>query len=695
MKLSRWLAIGLIAAPALAHADEGHADNVEGMTDEELLEASLEEAEVIEVDDRAPAEAASSVHFTSEDLHMRPMQSPSDVLRQVPGLSVVQHAGGGKADQYFLRGFDADHGTDVALFVDGIPVNLSSHGHGQGYADSHWIIPETIDTLDVHKGPYAARYGDFYTAGAIEMRTVEMIDRPTAWLTGGTELAGPVAGQRLSSRIVGMSTPRVGGGTALLAAEIGETDGPFIAPQGFKRGALYGKWKRTLGSGTLRTMASFYTASWHQSGQIPAGEVAAGRLDRFGSLDPTEGGNSTRASASAGYTLQRGRSRWIVDAYAVRYDLDLFSNFTLYARDTAHGDQIEQTDDRIMLGLSGGYQRSFGEDAPLQALVSVGVQSRVDDVSTGLWHSESRTRLPDCFGNMNPCNHTSSAVLDVGAYAEADVAVYKKLHFLPGLRVDQFAWDVTDLDAETQNTTMTTGGRATAAIVSPKLSTVYHATKALDVFVNAGRGFHSNDARAAVAARGNGALAAAWGGEVGARVQPSADLRASFAVWYLGLASEQVWSGDFGTTEPSDPSQRRGIDADIAWSPTDWLAFDANVAVARTTVALAPRLMGGGGVAVRRGASRASLRARGIDRRIADMATNLVADASFLLDLVVAHRVGRAEVTLTVNNLLDSVWREAQFAETSRATPMGELRDDIHFTPGMPLTALVTLAMSY
>jgi outer membrane receptor protein involved in Fe transport len=679
--------------PLAAEADEG--DHLPVITDDELLAASLADAEVIELEDRAPAEAASSVHFTTEELRQRPMQSPSDVLRQVPGLSVVQHAGGGKADQYFLRGFDADHGTDVALFVDGIPVNLTSHGHGQGYADARWIIPETIATVDVHKGPYAARYGDFYTAGAIEMRTIDDLDRPTVWLTGGTELAGPVAGQRLSSRLVGMSTPEIGGGKALIAAELGETDGPFIAKQNFKRGALYSKWQRPLGPGRLKTMASFYAASWNQSGQIPAGEVAAGRLDRFGAIDPTEGGNSTRASASVGYIVERGRARWRVDAYAVRYDLQLFSNFTLFARDTLNGDQIEQTDNRMMYGTSAVYQRSFGDSGPVQALVTTGVQGRMDDVDTSLWHTASRERLTDCFANRNPCNRTANMVVNAAAYAEADIALHDKLHFLPGLRVDQFAWRVDDLDPETMHGPMTTGGRSARGIVSPKFSTVYHASKGLNLFANAGRGFHSNDARAAVASRGAGSLAAAWGGEVGARVAPTRQLRASFAVWYLYLASEQVWSGDFGTTEPSDPSRRRGIDADIAWSPTPWLMLDANVAVARTTVVLAPRLMGGGGVSVTRGKSRASLRARGIDRRAANDDGSLIADGSFLVDLVAAHRVGRAEVTLTVNNLFDSVWREAQFAETSRATMMGELREDIHFTPGMPLTALVTLAMSY
>lgn len=697
-----WLATCLFAGAV--HADPGHEPPEDVLTDDELLAQSLAAAELIEIDDRAPSEAASSVHFSREDLRRRPAREPSDLLRQTPGLVVAQHAGGGKADQYFLRGFDADHGTDVALFVDGVPVNLSSHGHGQGYADAHWIIPETIASLDVHKGPYAARYGDYYTAGAIELRTIEDVERPTLWLTGGTELAGPVAGKRLSSRLVGLATPRLAGGASLFAAELGETDGPFISPQGFRRGAAMGTWKRRLGPGTARVASTFYVASWSQSGQIPAAEVAAGRLDRFGAIDPSEGGDSQRASLATGYVVERGPgTRWKVDAYAVRYQLQLFSNFTLFARDAMHGDQIEQTDERMLYGASGAYQTTLGDAGPVQALLTAGVQTRLDQIETGLWHTASRRRLAACFDGGNPCNRTDTSVLNAAAYVEGDIAVKNRLHILPGMRVDQFAWRVDDRDPETDATMATLGGSAARAIASPKLSIVAHATKEVHVFANGGRGFHSNDARAAVGSRGDGALAAAWGAEVGTRLLPrDGTLEASLAVWYLHLASEQVWSGDFGTTEPAGATRRHGIEAAFSWKAAPWLAVDGNVAVARakaldegTALALAPRLMGGGGVTVHRGAASASLRARGIDQRPANEDGSLTADGYLLVDVVATYPLGRAALTLTVNNLLDATWREAQFAEVSRPTPAGDAREDVHFTPGMPLTALLTVGMSY
>ena len=563
--------------------------------------------------------------------------------------------------------------------------------------------PETIATIDVHKGPYAARYGDFYTAGAIEMRTIDELDRPTLWLTGGTELAGPVAGQRLSSRLVGIGSHRIGKGKALVAAELGETDGPFITPQGYRRAAMLAKWQRAIGPGTLKAESTFYTAAWHQSGQIPAAEVAAGRLDRFGSLDPSEGGDSRRASLSVDYGVARPGAQWKVRAYAVDYRLQLFSNFTLFARDLVNGDQIEQTDDRFLTGATAAYQKTLGQTGPVQALVTAGVQTRADLVDTGLWHTAKRHRVDDCFDTMNPCNLSASTIVNLAAYSEADVALYNKLHLLPGLRVDQFIWDVEDRAADPMSgTAMASADRA---IVSPKLSAVYHASRALDVFANAGRGFHSNDARAAVAAGGDGALASAWGAEVGSRAHPTPALQASFAVWYLHLSSEQVWSGDYGTTEPSDATRRQGIDADLRWDATPWLTLDGNVSIARSSfvanrgnggaLALAPRLMGGGGVSVHQGPSQISLRARGIDRRPANEAGDLQAEGFFLLDVVASHRIGRASLTLTINNLLDATWREAQFAEESRVTPMAALTEDVHFTPGMPLTALLTLGASY
>jgi hypothetical protein len=669
------------------------------------VEPEPEPDEVIVVESRAPAESASSVHFSESELRRRPRNQPSDILRQTPGLVVAQHAGGGKSDQYFIRGFDADHGTDVAIFFDGVPVNLTSHGHGQGYADTHWLIPETIASLDVSKGPYAARYGDFYTAGAIELKTIDEVDGLRIHATAGTELGGSTKLDHATYRLVALASPKVGGGTSLLAAELGYADGPFVSPQQFRRGAMLGKWRGDVGPGELSLETTYYAARWNQSGQIPALEIAAGRLDRFGAIDPTEGGAASRSSLVLGYTVpdDRGGS-WSAAAYGVGNRLRLYSNFTLFARDPVNGDQIEQTDARLLYGVNGGYRRAqrWGD---VTAGLNAGVQVRADDAETSLWHAGRRVRLADCFGVANPCNHTDNRIRNLGAFVEEDVTINRYLQVIGGLRADQFVWDVEDLDPETMTSPETTGGTAQRAILSPKLSVIARPAERVALFVNGGLGFHSNDARAAVTRGGPGALARAYGAEVGGRVEPRPGLRASVDAWYLYLTSEQVWSGDAGGTEASDPTRRYGLDVEGSWEATSWLSLDANVALARSTLvanhgnggalALAPRVMGGGGVAVHRGTDFVSLRARGIGDRPANDDGSLTADGFFILDLVAARRFGAIEVTATVDNLLNAAWREAQFAEESRVSPTAELVEDVHVTPGMPLTAMLGACVTY
>ena len=707
-RLTAGLAPALLAASlgsAAAQATPVAPPPTSALTQAEAEAAEQSADEVIILESTAPAESASSIHFAQTELRRRPHNTPSDLLRQIPGLVVSQHAGGGKSDQYFLRGFDADHGTDVAVFVDDIPVNLTSHGHGQGYADTHWLIPETVASVDMSKGPYAARFGDFYTAGALQMRTIDEVPEGTGALqtTVGSELAGPVAAKHLASRLVGMASPQLGPGRLLVAGEVGYADGPFINPQEFRRGTALAKWRGQVGPGELRLGGTFYTADWNQSGQVPSRLVASGALDRFGSVDPSEGGSSSRYSASGGYTVgQPARGQWAVHGYALKYQLDLYSNFTLYARDPVNGDEINQTDDRGMYGGQATYQR-LHRAGKVAGLVTAGLQVRYDDTTASLWHAAKRVRLPSCFGeNLNPCNRADNQILDLAAYVEDDVSIGSRLRLLAGLRFDQYLWRVEDLDPETAMTAATLGGEARKSIVSPKLSAIIRVSDGVEAFVNGGLGFHSNDARAAVASDGEGALARAVGAETGVRVAPQAGLHASLDVWYLHLASEQVWSGDAGGTEASDPTRRYGIDVDLSWDAASWLTFDANLAVGRSTfvanagnggaLALAPRIMGGAGVAVHRGADFVSLRTRGIGDRPANDDGSLTAEGFVLVDVVAAKQLGkRLKLGLTINNLLNVDWREAQFAEESRVSPTADLVEDVHFTPGMPLTALATV----
>jgi hypothetical protein len=386
-------------------------------------------------------------------------------------------------------------------------------------------------------------------------------------------------------------------------------------------------------------------------------------------------------------------------AYGVANQLQLYSNLTLYARDTENGDQIEQTDDRLLGGFDASYEQRISQGR-LQALVTAGVQGRADNVETSLRHTAERRRLDTCFGEtMGPCNHTDNRIRNLAAYVEANVMPNHWLHLQPAVRVDRFSWGVDDLEMQGVSS------HASASIASPKLSAQIHADDTVTFFANAGMGFHSNDARAAVSTNGDGALARAIGGETGLRMKPSSASRVSADVWYLRLSSEQVWSGDAGGTEASDPTRRFGIDVEGSVDAAPWLSLDANVTWAHATfvanrgnngaLALAPRWMGSGGATVHGQTGFVAVRARGIGDRPGNDDGSLTAQGYLIFDVIAGQQLGSVELNLTINNALDTAWREAQFAEASRVTPTGELVEQMHYTPGMPLTATMTAAYKW
>jgi outer membrane receptor protein involved in Fe transport len=344
----------------------------------------------------------------------------------------------------------------------------------------------------------------------------------------------------------------------------------------------------------------------------------------------------------------------------------------------------------------------------MDSLITVGAQIRNDDIETGLWHDQKRVRLADCFDQgANPCNNDYDRIRDVGVYAEANIHLFPHVHVLPGLRYDQFSWDVDDLNPATRtDPTTTTGGSASQQIFSPKLSVEIEATPKLNVFVNGGTGFHSNDARGDVASNGAGSLARAIGTEVGIRTTYIPHARFSADFWYLHLASELVWNGDQGGTNASGPTERYGADVEGAYNPVPWLRFDANVTIAHSqfvqnagngnALALAPKLMGSGGVSFVHGPSFVSLRGRGIADRPGNDAGTLTAQGYFIFDLMMGTRIGKQlGLNLTINNLVNSKWREAQFADTSAVTPTATPVEQMHFTPGIPLTATATVSYQF
>ncbi|HXU81145.1 MAG TPA: TonB family protein, partial [Polyangia bacterium] len=336
--------------PVHTHTGPTAADAIPVDSAAPVMVTDAESVSVVEsVEEERPLTAASARTVRDRDLRLRPIQRPADLFRVTPGLMVVQHAGGGKANQYLLRGFDADHGTDVALSFDGLPLNMVSHGHGQGYADPNWIIPELVERVEVSKGPYFVENGDFSTAGSVQLISR---DRGESFLSAGGGSFGTL-------RAVGIVAPRVGSGWhPLLAAELMRTDGPFQNPERFRKYNLHAKLTYDVDAhSSIALAASAYDGSWNASGQLPSRAVKAGLVDFFGTLDPTEGGASSRDNLSVTYRLRPDEfSEFSALAYLSHYDFTLYSNFTFFSRDPVNGDQIEQWDTRSLAGARASYR---------------------------------------------------------------------------------------------------------------------------------------------------------------------------------------------------------------------------------------------------------------------------------------------------------------------------------------------------
>jgi hypothetical protein len=629
--------------------------------------------------------AASSAVVRALDVELRPRESSQELLRLVPGLVIAQHAGGGKAEQIFLRGFDADHGTDVAVSVDGTPVNMVSHAHGQGYADLHFLMPEVVEGADVRKGPYDARDGDLATAGAVAFRTKDRLARREMVVRGGSFRTGHATGLVP----LGGDASRPGG---YVAASAHATDGPFERPQGYRRLNGFAKWTHPLTpSAQLVATASAFTSDWRASGQIPERAVASGLVGRFGELDPTEGGDTRRHDAAVGVrSVGGGESDWEARLYAARYALRLFSNFTFFLADTGRGDGIEQVDDRTMVGGEGRY----GRDAVLlgrRAAWRLGAGGRGDVGRVSLFRQSGRER------------HASLVDADVRQtqlflWADERVDLTPRSRLVVGVRGDLFRFGVDDRLAgrDAAGEVGGPGGARWAGVVSPKAGVAIDLSDAATLFANVGAGFHSNDARAVVAARGEGArpLPRARGGEVGSRYTWTGG-SVAVALWALDLASELVYVGDEGTTEASGRTRRVGADLEGRVRLTRWLWLDADLNLARgrfrdapageDRVPLAPTVTSTGGVTVRDlGAASGGVRYRHVGARPADESGAVVARGSTIWELFGRLRAGRVDVLVAVDNLFDARWNEAQFATTSRLRGEAGESTELHFTPGAP-----------
>ncbi len=621
---------------------------------------------------------SNSQVIRDRDLSLRVMADPSDVIKVTPGLFTGQHAGGGKANQFFIRGFDADHGTDLAIWYDDMPVNMVSHGHGQGYADLHFVIPELVDRVEVDKGPYNIEYGDLNTAGAVRMRTRSRMTENLVQVSGG------MFNTSRALSILTLDAPL----KPLMAAEVYRSDGPFDHTEDLERYNLFLKTPLLASpSASLNLTLMGYGSGWNGSGQIPLREVEAGRLSRWGSIDPSEGGQSQRYSASMDYlSVPNDKEEWKASAYVIDYRLSLFSDFTFFAEDSVNGDEINQRDDRLVSGMNATYRRKQ-DIAGFPAAALFGMSARNDNIHNNLDHAKDRRILS---------KKVDAEIREgsLGAFFQESITPFSWLYIEGGLRGDHFGFDVVDKLHESGDTSLT--GVKDAAIFSPKVNIVVTPVKGTDIYFNYAEGFHSNDARGVMDPKDPAKpLTKARGYEVGTRTQFWKVWDVAASLWLLDLDGEFVWSGDGGETEESIPSRRQGVDLETRYQILPWLWADLDMTACSAlytqnagngrAVALAPRLTMAGGLSMRhRSGIYGSFRGQHLDDRPADEGNNFTAEGFTVFDAAMGFRHRHWEVYANVINALNTDWRNAQFENDSRLPGEPTAVTDMHIVPGAP-----------
>lgn len=626
------------------------------------------------------SDAASQGVINAELLKSRPALRPGEVLEFVPGVIVTQHSGDGKANQYFLRGFNLDHGTDFATSVNGMPVNMPTHGHGQGYTDLNFLIPELVQRIEYRKGPYFAAAGDFSSAGSADILYRTTWDAPFAQITlgenalrrgvfGGSTDAGPL---RLSATL-----------------ELTRNDGPWTVPEDLKKdNAVLGVSGGSAAEGWSATLMG-YRARWTATDQVPEPLIDEGLIGRFDSLDPTTGGTTARSSLSAQWHRIADGSATRVSAYAMRYRLDLYSNFTYALERPDEGDQFAQRDARRVAGLRATH--AFGHRiAGLEARSEFGLTLRHDRIRVGLFQTQARQVL-----RTTREDHVRQTM--AGAWGQASVELQPWLRVIAGLRADHWRANVQGLGDAAQS------GRAADHQISPKLALVAGPFAKTEFFVNVGRGLHSNDARGTTDPQAPvPPLAAQTGWELGLRTEALPGLQSSLALWGLKSASELVYVGDAGATEASAGSRRRGVEWNNRWTPVPWFLLDADLAWTHARFDNGDRIPN----AVDRVASvaatlrelrgwSASLQWRYLGSGALVEDNSQRARPSLTTNLRLAYAFGpRVEASLDVFNLTDREVNDIQYFYESDP-PFKDAGAYRHVHPAEPRTARVTLRLGF
>jgi len=619
--------------------------------------------------------------ISAVDIKVRPVNTSQDVLRIVPGLFIAQHAGGGKAEQIFLRGFDIDHGTDIAITVDGIPVNKVSHAHGQGYADLHFLIPETVEKADFDKGPYFSQKGNLATSAYVDFSTRDFIESNSI----KTEI-GQFNTQRVSGilKLFNKANER-SRQQFYIASEYSATDGYFESPQNFHRFNLMGKYNAWFGNQSQLTItASTFDSKWYASGQIPDRAVQAGIINRFGAIDNTEGGNTSRTNASIRFNKQ-WKSNWKTtdQIYFSRYKFNLYSNFTFFLEDDQNGDMINQRETRNIFGYTTTALKSF----------LIGNKRAVTELGAGFRHDDvmdielSKANRRTFFNNIQKgdVKETNSF-----AYINQDISLTEMFNINAGLRYDHFIFRYRDELAGAPDFSKQRKGT-----VSPKLNISYSFSQKIKIYLNNGIGFHSNDTRVTLDNQAKDILPKVYGTDLGAIIKPGKKLILKIALWHLYSQQEFVYVGDAGIVEPSGKTRRMGTDISARYQFNKWLFGDIDINLTRARaiekakgedyVPLAPSFTSIGGITAKtKNGFSGSLRYRFINNRPANETNTVNAEGYLLVDMTAAYRFRKFDFTLSVENLLNRDWREAQFDTESKLSFEASPVSEIHYTPGIP-----------
>lgn len=674
----------LTAAISIAISGSIHAAGVTGNNIEEVIVRGSDNSLTGD-----PQSATEGIVFGAQ-LKLRPISRPAELLEFVPGLIATQHSGEGKGNQYFLRGFNLDHGTDLALKVDGLPVNMPSHAHGQGYADLNFLIPELVESLSYRKGPYYAEIGDFGTAGSSEFVYADVLERGNVSLTAGeNDYRRLFAGQSFAA----------GAGDITVAASVTDYAGPWTLDQNLDKKNGLVKYHQQTGDSAWSVTAMGYDNSWASTDQIPLRAVQSGALDRFGNVDSSDGGASHRHSLSFDWARNLGDARVSVDGYIIDYGLELFSNFTYFLEDPVRGDQFEQSEDRRVYGFDAAWEKDVTVGVPAQ--LRLGLQNRSDDIDVGLYKTQQRIR-------HNTVREDDVQQSLTSTYASLQQNWTDNFRSVATLRADHYRFDV---DANLP----VNSGSGDDTLFSPKLNLIWTATEHTEYFFSAGQGFHSNDARGTTISvdpvTGDPAdpvdpLAKARSVELGLRTSIIPDTQIAVSLFNLKLDSELLYVGDAGATEVLGESKRRGIELGAIYAPNDWLVVDADLTLTKARLAgVGPddripnsvdRTFALGLIVNDLNNWSGGLRVRYLGEAPLIEDNSMKSDATVLVNAQASYHINdNWTVGLELFNLLDSDDHDITYFYESQLPGEAAPQEDIHFHPVEPRSLRLTLQASF